>query len=80
MEQVGSYEAKTHLAELLDRVARGERITITRYGVPVATLVPVDPRHRRDIREVIAEVREFRKGRRLAAEEARELVTEGRRH
>ena len=35
---VGSYEAKTHLSALLERVARGETITITKHGVPVATL------------------------------------------
>ena len=41
MKSVGAFEAKTHLAALLDRVAKGERITITRHGVPVALLVPV---------------------------------------
>ena len=33
-------EAKTHLSRLLEAVRRGEEITITRYGVPVARLVP----------------------------------------
>lgn len=37
---VGAYEAKTHLADLLDRVQRGEQIIITRHGKPVARLVP----------------------------------------
>jgi len=32
--------AKTHLARLLDEVAQGETITITKHGVPVAMLVP----------------------------------------
>lgn len=41
MELIGAYEAKTHLAQLLDRVARGERLTITRHGKPVAELIPV---------------------------------------
>ena len=41
MESVGAFEAKTHLSALLDRVAKGERITITRHGVPAALLVPV---------------------------------------
>src|SRR5437867_1303249 len=40
MKTVGSYEAKTHLPQLLGQVAKGERITITRHGVPVALLVP----------------------------------------
>ena len=37
---VGAYEAKTHLSALLDRVERGETLTITRNGRPVARLVP----------------------------------------
>ena len=41
MNQIGAYEAKTHLPRLLDRVARGESLTITRHGRPVARLVPV---------------------------------------
>ena len=39
MSTVGAYEAKTHLPKLLERVARGERITITKHGLPVAELV-----------------------------------------
>jgi prevent-host-death family protein len=37
---VGAYEAKTHLSELLEKVAAGEEITITKHGAPVARLVP----------------------------------------
>jgi prevent-host-death family protein len=37
---VGAFDAKTHLSALLDRVEKGEEITITRRGVPVARLVP----------------------------------------
>ncbi len=37
---VGAYEAKTKLSELLDRVERGERITITRHGKAIAEIVP----------------------------------------
>lgn len=37
---VGAYDAKTRLAELLDRVQKGEEIVITRHGKPIARLVP----------------------------------------
>ena len=37
---VGAYQAKTRLAELLDRVERCEQIVITRHGKPIARLVP----------------------------------------
>ena len=42
MRSIGAYEAKTHLPRLLDRVAQGESLTITRHGRPVARLVPVE--------------------------------------
>jgi len=38
--EVGVLEAKNRLSELLDRVERGEAVTITRHGKPVATLNP----------------------------------------
>lgn len=40
MNTVGACEAKTDFSQLLDKVANGESITITRHGEPVAQLVP----------------------------------------
>ena len=34
METIGAFEAKTHLSALLERVSKGEKITITRHGAP----------------------------------------------
>ena len=42
-KSVGAFDAKTHFSQLLARVARGESITITRHGAPVARLVPAAP-------------------------------------
>jgi prevent-host-death family protein len=75
--EVGAYEAKTNLSRLLERVERGERITLTRHGRPVAMLVPVEGR--RPPGDVVRELREFRKGRRLGGMNLREMVEEGRR-
>jgi len=44
---VGLFDAKTHLFSLVERVAKGERITITKHGTPVAVLVPPDRRGKR---------------------------------
>jgi prevent-host-death family protein len=79
VESVGAYEAKTHLPRLLDRVARGEEIQITRNGRPVARLVPEPAVGVPDVRSVIAQVKEFRKGRRSGGISIRALVEEGRR-
>ena len=40
MREVGAFEAKNKLSQLLDEVERGEEITITRHGKEVARLVP----------------------------------------
>jgi prevent-host-death family protein len=40
-KSVGVHEAKTHLSRLLEDVAAGEEIVITRRGEQIATLVPV---------------------------------------
>ena len=39
---VSVHEAKTHLSRLLQRIAEGEEVTITRSGRPVARLVPIE--------------------------------------
>ena len=41
MREIGAFEAKTHLSELLAEVEAGASVTITRRGKPVARLVPV---------------------------------------
>lgn len=76
MTKVGAYEAKTRLSELLELVARGERVVITKHGVPVAVLVPIGPQA--DPKEVVAELRSFRKGRKLKPISIQELIEEGR--
>ncbi|HZR97565.1 MAG TPA: type II toxin-antitoxin system prevent-host-death family antitoxin [Chloroflexota bacterium] len=80
MQTVGAYEAKTHLPRLLAAVARGEVITITKHGVPVARLVPASEGQGRDARAVIAALHEFRRGKTLGDLRVRDLVEEGRRH
>lgn len=41
MDSVNVHEAKTHFSKLLERVARGEEVTISKAGRPVAKLVPI---------------------------------------
>ncbi len=76
MTKVGAYQAKTHLPQLLEKVSKGEIVQITRHGVPVANLVPVDPRSKPD--QVIAELRRFRKGKKLKGLSVQDLIDEGR--
>ena len=79
MEIVGAYEAKTHLPKLLERVIKGERITITKHGVPVAVLQPPSPSRRTEPKKIIAELREFREKYALKGLSIRGMIEEGRR-
>jgi prevent-host-death family protein len=79
MDSVGAYDAKTHLPKLLERVAQGESITITKHGVPVAVLQPYDPEKNVDLESVIRALRQFREEKRLADLSIREMIEEGRR-
>jgi prevent-host-death family protein len=75
---IGAYEAKTKLSELLDRVTQGETITITKHGVPVATLGPAQ-RQSRSAAELVAELRRLRRGVHLEGLPIRDAIEEGRR-
>lgn len=76
--EVGAYEAKTKLGSLLDGVEKGQRVTITRHGVPVAILAPANRPAVPALAETAAALRAFRKGRRLEAN-IHDLIAEGRR-
>jgi prevent-host-death family protein len=78
MESVGAYEAKTHLPKLLARVAKGERITITKHGVPVAVLQPPDAGRTEDPKKVIGQIKAFRKKHKLGSASLRRMIEEGR--
>jgi len=81
MESVGSFEAKTHLPQLLERVAQGEEFTITKHGKPVARLVPaITATPKPDVRQVIEELKAFSKGNTLGEGiTIRGLIEDGRR-
>ncbi len=79
MRWIGAYEAKTHLPRLLDEVAAGEEITITKHGVAVAVLTPASPPSAQTASDAIAGLRSFRRTHRLDGLTIRELIDEGRR-
>lgn len=79
MRRIGAYEAKTHLPRLLDEVAEGESITITKHGVAVAVLGPASGRSASTTAEAVAGLRSFRRSHHLEGVTIRELIDEGRR-
>ncbi len=78
MVTVGAYEAKTNLSKLLDRVAKGERIVITRHGVPVAVMQQPASRPSKDIEEIVEQIKDFRKDKHLEGLSIKDMIAEGR--
>jgi len=77
---MGAYEAKTHFAELLERVAGGEEVTITRHGVPVARVVPVHQSSSiEERRKAIAAIKGLAQQNDLDGLRIKDLIAEGRR-
>jgi len=81
MIEVGIYEAKTRLAELLKRVEKGELITITNRGVPVADLVPSAVLSTQKTVEAIAAIKAMAmaKSHEMSHEQFNEMRKRGRR-
>jgi prevent-host-death family protein len=82
MTSVGTFEAKTHLSQLLERVAKGERILITNRGKPIAMLIPHESSDVRDSTQVGREMLAYRDRvkRRLGGVSFREMAHEGHRY
>ena len=79
MKTVGAYEAKTHLPSLLERVAEGEKITITKHGVPVAILQSANSSIKEPVHETIEQIRRFRLRHNTGRLSLKEMIEEGRR-
>ncbi|MFZ5592944.1 MAG: type II toxin-antitoxin system Phd/YefM family antitoxin [Pseudomonadota bacterium] len=79
MKTVGAYQAKTHLPELLDEVAKGARVMITKRGVPVAMLAPVPVSKGRNLAEIAEGFRRIREGMPKVGMSIKDMIAEGRR-
>lgn len=78
MITVGAFEAKTHLSTLLDRVAAGEEVIITKHGRPVARLVGAQHIDRARVNDAFEKLKVLRKGTTLGGLSWKELRDEGR--
>jgi prevent-host-death family protein len=82
MREVGTLEARNSLSALLEEVEKGEEITITRHGKPVARLVPAG--HRTwDVEKALQaaeDLRAIRARSKPGPESLKDLVNEGRRY
>jgi prevent-host-death family protein len=60
MREIQASDAKTHLLQILDEVERGESVTITRRGRPVARLVPASEEREEQIDQAIKWIKQLR--------------------
>ena len=87
MESVTALEAKTRFGQLLERVAQGEEVIITRHEKPVARLVPEGRRNLESVRAAVAglielrgEIADGKQGKsKLTVAEVKSWIGEGRR-
>ncbi len=75
---VGAFEAKTKLAELLERVRQGDSFTITKHDRPVARLVGYDSEKGERRQAATAALRNLRSRYQLQGVDSRMLREEGR--
>lgn len=73
MREIGSYDAKTHLPEILRDVERGEIYTVTRRGRPIARIIPAGSEAPEKVQAVIDNIRERRKS--LPKMNTEEIIT-----
>ena len=77
--EIGAFEAKTKLSELLRKVEQGERFTITVRGRAVANLAPVTPdRSREKVAAAVEALRNFPKIEGIPGDTVLEWIREGR--
>ena len=79
MIEVGTFEAKTHLSALLEKVSQGQEVLITKRGEPIARLVPAQRSDRTQIAATIDTLLAFRKDMKLDGLDWKALRDAGRR-
>ena len=84
MTTVTAVEAEARFGELLERVAKGEEVVITRHDKPVARLVPEGAQRLDDVRRSVEGLRDLqqrirrRSKARLSDRDVREAIDHGR--
>jgi prevent-host-death family protein len=77
--EIGAYEAKTKLPELLRQVQAGKRFTITKRGKPITHLVPSESVPRKDPAAAVERFLAFKKANPVPARvDIKAKIEEGR--
>jgi prevent-host-death family protein len=76
--EIGSYEAKTKLPELLRQVKTGKSFTITNHGKAIADLVPSAGNEVKDRAAAAEKLKAFMRADPVRGANIKELIAEGR--
>jgi prevent-host-death family protein len=76
--EIGSFEAKTKLSELLRRVQGGAHYTITHRGKPVAELLPVGRGTVTAVAQAVERMQSFKRVKGVSGQDLAEWIAEGR--
>ncbi len=76
--EIGAFDAKTKLSEILRKVDQGECFTITVRGRAVADVVPTRARNQRAIDEAVQQLLAMPKISGVSAETIKEWIEDGR--
>lgn len=77
--EIGAFDAKAKLSELLREVKKGQRFTITIRGNPVADLVPSESSKLHNTEAAVEKMREIKKIKGVSSETITLWINEGRR-
>jgi prevent-host-death family protein len=80
-QQIGIFEAKTHLSQIISKVENGANFIISKRGKPVAKIVPIEQEKEMSRKDAIEELIKMRKHYRgkPGSFNIREAIEEGRR-
>jgi prevent-host-death family protein len=76
--EIGAFDAKTRLSEILRKVDQGERFTITVRGRAVADVVPTQARNKRAVDEAVERLINFPRIEGVSGDTVLEWIREGR--
>lgn len=76
--EIGAFDAKTRLSEILRKVEQGERFTITKRGKAIANLVPSEQRDQRRVKAAAEALRNFPRITGVSGDEVLAWIREGR--
>ena len=78
---IGSFEAKTHFSQVMEKTEQGEDYIVTRRGKPIAKIIPYKEEPEMTFKEAVEQLQEMRKLYRgkPGSFNIREAIEEGRR-